>query len=272
MNRMTDLGHRLADLPGGRRAKWVVLAVWLIVFMAMGPLAGKFEEVQENDPADYLPAEGGVGEGDRGAGGLPLGRHRRRDHGLQPRRWTGASGRGGDRGDPDRDQLERVRGGGRHPAADRLRRRQLRPSDHPDHGRGRHQRGGRGPRRRDRRDQGRHRGPARGARGQGHRARRVLGRRDRGLRADRRRAPLLDGAPRPDPADHHLPQPHLLADPLLRGDPGRAHFSRHGLPPRGGRRHRDRPDRRHPAGARVRCGDGLRLAPCVEIPRGAAQP
>ena len=55
--RLTDLGHRLADLPGGRRAKWAVLAVWLILFFAMGPLAGKFEDAQENDPADYLPAK-----------------------------------------------------------------------------------------------------------------------------------------------------------------------------------------------------------------------
>ena len=55
--RLTDFGHRLADLPGGRRTKWAVLAVWVIVFMAMGPLAGKFEDAQENDPADYLPAK-----------------------------------------------------------------------------------------------------------------------------------------------------------------------------------------------------------------------
>ena len=55
--RITDLGHRLADLPGGRRAKWAVLAVWVIVFMVMGPLAGKFEDAQQNDPADYLPAK-----------------------------------------------------------------------------------------------------------------------------------------------------------------------------------------------------------------------
>ncbi len=55
--RITDLGHRLADLPGGRRTKWAVVAVWVIIFMAMGPLAGKFEDAQENDPADYLPAK-----------------------------------------------------------------------------------------------------------------------------------------------------------------------------------------------------------------------
>jgi len=33
-----------------------VIAVWLVVLFAIGPLAGKFEDAQENDPADYLPA------------------------------------------------------------------------------------------------------------------------------------------------------------------------------------------------------------------------
>jgi putative drug exporter of the RND superfamily len=46
----------LAELPGGRRTKFAVIAVWLLVLVAIGPLAGKFEDAQENDPADYLPA------------------------------------------------------------------------------------------------------------------------------------------------------------------------------------------------------------------------
>ena len=46
----------LAQLPGGRRTKFAVIAVWLVVLFAIGPLAGKFEDAQENDPADYLPA------------------------------------------------------------------------------------------------------------------------------------------------------------------------------------------------------------------------
>jgi putative drug exporter of the RND superfamily len=45
-----------ARLPGGRRAKFAVVGVWLVLLVAIGPLAGKFEEAQENDPADYLPA------------------------------------------------------------------------------------------------------------------------------------------------------------------------------------------------------------------------
>ena len=33
-----------------------MVGVWLVVLVAIGPLAGKFEDAQENDPADYLPA------------------------------------------------------------------------------------------------------------------------------------------------------------------------------------------------------------------------
>ncbi len=55
--RLTVAGRRFAELPGGRKAKWAILAVWIVIFMAMGPLAGKFEDAQQNDPADYLPAK-----------------------------------------------------------------------------------------------------------------------------------------------------------------------------------------------------------------------
>jgi len=51
------VGRWFADLPGGRRSKWVILAVWIAILFAVGPLAGKFEDAQENDPADYLPAK-----------------------------------------------------------------------------------------------------------------------------------------------------------------------------------------------------------------------
>jgi RND superfamily putative drug exporter len=46
----------LAQLPGGRRTKFAVVGVWLVALLAIGPLAGRFEDAQENDPADYLPA------------------------------------------------------------------------------------------------------------------------------------------------------------------------------------------------------------------------
>ncbi len=56
MQRLRNLAGSLAQLPGGRRAKFALIAVWLVVLVAIGPLAGKFEDAQENDPADYLPA------------------------------------------------------------------------------------------------------------------------------------------------------------------------------------------------------------------------
>jgi RND superfamily putative drug exporter len=51
------LAGSLAEFPGGRRTKFGVVAVWLVVLFAIGPLAGKFEDAQENDPGDYLPAD-----------------------------------------------------------------------------------------------------------------------------------------------------------------------------------------------------------------------
>jgi putative drug exporter of the RND superfamily len=41
----------------GRRAKWAVLAAAFLVLFAAGSVAGKFEEVQRNDPISYLPGE-----------------------------------------------------------------------------------------------------------------------------------------------------------------------------------------------------------------------
>ena len=84
-DRVRGIGRWFADLPAGRRSKFAVVGVWLVVLFAIGPLAGKFEDAQENDPADYLPANAESVEGDRGARGLPVRRHRRGDHGLQPR-------------------------------------------------------------------------------------------------------------------------------------------------------------------------------------------
>ncbi len=54
---LRSIGHWFADLPGGHRSKYAIVGVWLIVLFAIGPLAGKFEDAQENDPADYLPAK-----------------------------------------------------------------------------------------------------------------------------------------------------------------------------------------------------------------------
>jgi putative drug exporter of the RND superfamily len=38
-----------------RRGKWVVAAVWLVVAMAAGSVASKFQDAQRNDPSSYLP-------------------------------------------------------------------------------------------------------------------------------------------------------------------------------------------------------------------------
>jgi putative drug exporter of the RND superfamily len=54
--RLRAIAGSLPQLPGGRRTKFAVVGVWLVVLVAIGPLAGKFEDAQENDPADYLPA------------------------------------------------------------------------------------------------------------------------------------------------------------------------------------------------------------------------
>jgi len=55
--RIRSIGAWFARLPGGHRTKFAIVGVWLVVLMAIGPLAGKFEGAQENDPADYLPGE-----------------------------------------------------------------------------------------------------------------------------------------------------------------------------------------------------------------------
>src|SRR6266511_837868 len=46
---------RIARLPAGRRTKWVVLAFWIVVFAAAGPLAGKLNSAQQNDSSAWLP-------------------------------------------------------------------------------------------------------------------------------------------------------------------------------------------------------------------------
>jgi RND superfamily putative drug exporter len=42
--------------PAGRRAKWVVLAAWLVAAAALGPLQAKLQDATKNDPASFLPA------------------------------------------------------------------------------------------------------------------------------------------------------------------------------------------------------------------------
>jgi len=49
----------IISLPAGRRAKWIVLAGWLIVVAVAGPLAGKLGSAEQNDAKSWLPATAG---------------------------------------------------------------------------------------------------------------------------------------------------------------------------------------------------------------------
>ncbi|MFC9509427.1 MMPL family transporter [Streptomyces sp. NPDC057002] len=52
---MRALLQHVARAPAGRRAKWLVLAAWLILAVALGPLAGKLGDVEESGPNAFLP-------------------------------------------------------------------------------------------------------------------------------------------------------------------------------------------------------------------------
>ncbi|MBY8880987.1 MMPL family transporter [Streptomyces sp. PLK6-54] len=47
----------IAHLVCGRRSKWVVLAVWIIVLVAVSPLAQKLNDAEKNDAASWLPGK-----------------------------------------------------------------------------------------------------------------------------------------------------------------------------------------------------------------------
>jgi RND superfamily putative drug exporter len=46
-----------ARLVSGRRSKFVVLALWLVALVALGPLIGSFESKQRNEPSSFLPED-----------------------------------------------------------------------------------------------------------------------------------------------------------------------------------------------------------------------
>jgi putative drug exporter of the RND superfamily len=48
---------RLFSLPAGRRAKWVVFVVVLLVFGAAASFSGKFESAQKNETSSFLPGD-----------------------------------------------------------------------------------------------------------------------------------------------------------------------------------------------------------------------
>lgn len=55
--RGSSLGWRLAAVPSHRRVKWVVLALWIVIFVVLGPLSGKLQSVMSNDASTYLPRD-----------------------------------------------------------------------------------------------------------------------------------------------------------------------------------------------------------------------
>ena len=47
--------RRLASVVCGRRTKWMVLVLWVVVFVIAAPLAGKLSGIEKNDNAAWLP-------------------------------------------------------------------------------------------------------------------------------------------------------------------------------------------------------------------------
>jgi RND superfamily putative drug exporter len=45
----------IAGFPAGRRSKWVVLVIWLVLMAALGSLAGKLTGAEKNDTSSWLP-------------------------------------------------------------------------------------------------------------------------------------------------------------------------------------------------------------------------
>jgi putative drug exporter of the RND superfamily len=50
------MGNGIAGLVCGRRTKWAVLVLWILIAMGMGPLAGKLTGAEKNDSKNWLPA------------------------------------------------------------------------------------------------------------------------------------------------------------------------------------------------------------------------
>jgi putative drug exporter of the RND superfamily len=47
--------RRLASIVTGRRSKWAVLALWIVLFVAMFPLSGKLGDETKDDTTSFLP-------------------------------------------------------------------------------------------------------------------------------------------------------------------------------------------------------------------------
>jgi RND superfamily putative drug exporter len=46
---------RLLSVAAGRRSKFLVLGAWIVLVVGLGPFAGRFEQVQRNEPSSFLP-------------------------------------------------------------------------------------------------------------------------------------------------------------------------------------------------------------------------
>src|SRR5688500_11981353 len=47
---------RISQFSAGRRTKWVVIALWLLIVAAVGSYSGKLQDVTTDENEDYLPA------------------------------------------------------------------------------------------------------------------------------------------------------------------------------------------------------------------------
>ena len=207
------------------------------------------------EPDCRLPAgRGRLGQADRADRGVSLGRALCGGGRLSPRRRAQLGGQADHRRGPP---AARERRHGRDaPRAGVLPRRHHgteRGALRADR-RGRHRHARRGPR------EGGGRGSARRASGGDHRVGRFRRRRGRGLRVDQRDAPGGHRLARLRAAHPDLPQPDLLADPVLLGGRRGGQLTRPGLPALGDGRDRYRPVLGHPHRPRLRRGHRLRAA------------
>ncbi len=54
---MSDPPSFLSRLVVGKKRRFVMLGAWLLVAAALGPLAGRFESAQQNEPSSFLPGD-----------------------------------------------------------------------------------------------------------------------------------------------------------------------------------------------------------------------
>ncbi len=233
----------------GPRAKWLVIAAWLLAAVALGPLQPRLQEATVNDPVVFLPSDaestrvvGLLGERFESGRTAPALVVYRNVDGLTAEDEAAIAEDVEAFADVPGAQgvvspLDEGAEGGRPALAGRLGRRRRRPARRDDDraNRARGRRAARDHRRAGRRRRARVVGHGRGGRER---------RRRRGLRLDRRDTPPRDDRPHPRPAPAHLP--------LAGGRARPARCRRTGVR----RRRRDRLRARLPGGARrERSGD-----------------